>query len=212
MFVAMVNQYGCYVLGHYPSCCLYLKKTPVFFPENTAFRKLGSVSVLRQNLLCWAQSIELIPISVRIYYFNIYLRLGNIIFLEDMPCSSIQVHLYQITWRHIPSLSQVWQPQIKSSEMFVICLVSVVTEYCSPEFSFSIWRITCHHIAILRLLQRRIDIQQPPSETRFSCQIFFSCHILEPVTCIRFAWNTRLFSLKAESPLPIENKWAHSTM
>jgi hypothetical protein len=57
------NQYGCYVLGHYPSSCLYLKTVLFFFPQNTTFRKLGSVSILRQNQLCWTQLIELIPIS-----------------------------------------------------------------------------------------------------------------------------------------------------
>jgi hypothetical protein len=36
------------------------KKTALFFPQNATFRKLGSVSVLRQNLLCWAQLTELI--------------------------------------------------------------------------------------------------------------------------------------------------------
>jgi hypothetical protein len=42
---------------------VFIYKPSRFFPQNTTFRKLGSVSVLRQNLLCWAQSIELIPIS-----------------------------------------------------------------------------------------------------------------------------------------------------
>jgi hypothetical protein len=35
--------------------------------KNTAFRRLGSISVFRQNLLSWAQSIELVPISGRLY-------------------------------------------------------------------------------------------------------------------------------------------------
>jgi hypothetical protein len=35
---------------------------PVFYFKHTAFRRLDSVFVFRQNLLSWAQSIELVPI------------------------------------------------------------------------------------------------------------------------------------------------------
>jgi hypothetical protein len=42
-------------LHTYPSSWLYLK--------HTTFRKLDSISVFRWNLLSWAQSIELVPIS-----------------------------------------------------------------------------------------------------------------------------------------------------
>jgi hypothetical protein len=42
---------------------VFIKKIVLFFPQNNTFRKLGSVFVLGENLLCWAQSIELIPIS-----------------------------------------------------------------------------------------------------------------------------------------------------
>jgi hypothetical protein len=34
------------------SIVLSLSKKPSYFPQNTMFRKLGSVSALRQNLLC----------------------------------------------------------------------------------------------------------------------------------------------------------------
>jgi hypothetical protein len=42
-------------LGHYPTSCFYLK--------HTTFRRADSISAFRWNLLSWAQSIELIPIS-----------------------------------------------------------------------------------------------------------------------------------------------------
>jgi hypothetical protein len=43
------------VSGHHPSSCFYLK--------HTTFRRLDSVSIFGWNLLTWAQSMELDPIS-----------------------------------------------------------------------------------------------------------------------------------------------------
>jgi hypothetical protein len=42
--------------------CLDVRHRPVFI-QNTMFRRLDSVSVFRYNLLSWAQSVELAPIS-----------------------------------------------------------------------------------------------------------------------------------------------------
>jgi hypothetical protein len=39
------------------------ENTILFILQNIAFRRLDSVSVFRQNLLGWTQSIELVPIS-----------------------------------------------------------------------------------------------------------------------------------------------------
>jgi hypothetical protein len=39
------------------------KNTVLFIFQNTTFRRLDSVSIFRQNLLSWAQSTELVPIS-----------------------------------------------------------------------------------------------------------------------------------------------------
>jgi hypothetical protein len=37
---------------------------PVFYLKHMTFQRLDSVSVFRWNLLSWAQSIELVPISI----------------------------------------------------------------------------------------------------------------------------------------------------
>jgi hypothetical protein len=49
-------QYSYCVCGHWPFSSFYLK-------QYTTFRRLDSVSVFRWNLLIWAQSVELVPIS-----------------------------------------------------------------------------------------------------------------------------------------------------
>jgi hypothetical protein len=54
-------KYKYYVVGHYPSFCLYL---------NTTFRRLDSVSVFRWSLLSWAKSIELVPIAGHLYQYQ----------------------------------------------------------------------------------------------------------------------------------------------
>jgi hypothetical protein len=40
------------------------KNTVLLILQNTMFRKLDSVSIFWENLLSWAQSVELVPISV----------------------------------------------------------------------------------------------------------------------------------------------------
>jgi hypothetical protein len=48
------QKYNYCVSGHYLSSCFYLK--------HTKFRRLGSVSIFMWNLLCWAQSMALVPV------------------------------------------------------------------------------------------------------------------------------------------------------
>jgi hypothetical protein len=43
------------------------KITVLFILQNTTFRRLDSVSLFRQNLLSWTQSIVLFPISGHLY-------------------------------------------------------------------------------------------------------------------------------------------------
>jgi hypothetical protein len=42
---------------------MFLDTVVLFLFKYTAFRRLDSVSVFRYNLLSWAQSIKLVPIS-----------------------------------------------------------------------------------------------------------------------------------------------------
>jgi hypothetical protein len=46
----LVFSFKYYVSGHYPSSCFYLRKV-LFIFQNTTFRRLDSVSVIRKNLL-----------------------------------------------------------------------------------------------------------------------------------------------------------------
>jgi hypothetical protein len=43
--------------------CLHLKTPSCFYLKQITFRRLDSISFFRKNLLSWAQSIELVPIS-----------------------------------------------------------------------------------------------------------------------------------------------------
>jgi hypothetical protein len=55
VFIRYISYYNYCVSGHYPSSCYYL--------QHPMFQRLGSVSIFRWNLLSWAQSIQLVPIS-----------------------------------------------------------------------------------------------------------------------------------------------------
>jgi hypothetical protein len=57
VFMANCTDYSQCVSGHYLLSCFYEHLT------RTAFWRLNSVSGFRWNLLSWAQSIELVPIS-----------------------------------------------------------------------------------------------------------------------------------------------------
>jgi hypothetical protein len=55
LFFYLFIAYSYCLSGQYLLSCFYLK--------HTTFRRLNSVSIFRWNLLSWAQSIELFPIS-----------------------------------------------------------------------------------------------------------------------------------------------------
>jgi hypothetical protein len=44
--------------------CFWTSSIVLFIFQNTTFQRLDSVFVFRLNLLSWAQSIELVPISI----------------------------------------------------------------------------------------------------------------------------------------------------
>jgi hypothetical protein len=55
MFKIVCTFYNYHNSGQYPESCLLLK--------NTTFRRLFSLSVLKFNLLSWAQQIKLVLVS-----------------------------------------------------------------------------------------------------------------------------------------------------
>jgi hypothetical protein len=53
------------------------------------FRRLDSVSVFRWNLLTWAQSIELVPVSRHLHIIKVTLRLT----VSQSICIGVELHV-----------------------------------------------------------------------------------------------------------------------
>jgi hypothetical protein len=78
-----VYTYNYYVSGHYPSSCFYLK--------HIKFWRLDFVFDFKWNLLSWAQSIELVPVSGHQHQHQH--KIGYINQAQTKPSARVKTHI-----------------------------------------------------------------------------------------------------------------------